>query len=253
VLSCVKRYANLYGAPIMTSLATLRRHLAASLRLAAQMGFNEGICNHFSVVVPGRSERYLINPYGIHWLEMEPEDLLMIDGSGTILEGHGEVEATARNIHVAGHRANPRHQAIFHVHMPYATALTMIEGGRLEMAHQTAARFHGRMAHQAFGGVALDPAQGEAIARAQKDNPEADIIFLDHHGVTVGAPSCAIALDDLYYLERACKQQVLAMSTGRPLVLISPAMVEQTAAEWRQVLTHQAEKHFEALLRMNGL
>ena len=170
------------------TVETLRRELAAAFRLAAKHEFNEGVCNHFSVALPGREEHYLINPYGIHWCEMRPSDLLMIDGAGQVLEGEGEVEATARNIHVAGHRANPRHKAIFHVHMPYATSLTMIEGGRLEMAHQTAARFYGRVAYQGFGGVALDEAEGERIAKAQKDNPHADVIFLEHHGVTIGAP-----------------------------------------------------------------
>ena len=146
------------------SLAALRRDLAAALRLADHFGFGEGICNHFSVVVPGEGERYLINAYGWRWSEITPDRLLLIDGEGTVLEGAGEVEATARNIHIAGHRANPRHQAILHVHMPHATALTMVEGGRLEMAHQTACRFLGRTAYQGFGGVALDAEEGERIA-----------------------------------------------------------------------------------------
>lgn len=232
---------------------TLRRELAAALRLAARFDLNEGICNHFSVVVPGPGERYLINPYGIHWAEMRPDDLLMIDGDGRVLEGWGEVEATARNIHIAGHRANPRHRAILHVHMPHATALTMVEGGRLEMAHQTACRFLGRLAYQGFGGVALDAAEGERIAQAQKDNPHADIIFLEHHGVSVGGPSVAVAFDDLYYLERACRQQILAQSTGLKLKIIPPDQQQQTAREWMQVLDYQATRHFEALMRLHGL
>lgn len=234
-------------------IKTLRRELAAALRLAAAQELNEGICNHFSVVVPGPEERYLINPYGIHWGEMRPDDLLLIDGDGHIHEGWGEVEATARNIHIAGHRANPRHQAILHVHMPYATALTMVEGGKLEMAHQTACRFLGRTAYQGFGGVALNAEEGERIAQAQKDNPHADIIFLEHHGVTIGGPTVGIAFDDLYYLERACKQQVLAQSTGLPLKIIPEEQARQTAREWMQVLEYQATKHFEALMRLNGL
>lgn len=235
------------------SVETLRRELAAALRLAAKHDFNEGICNHFSVALPGPDERYLINPYGIHWSEIRPADLLLIDGAGQVLEGEGEVEATARNIHLAGHRANPRHKAIFHVHMPYATSLTMIGGGRLEMAHQTAARFFGRVAYQGFGGVALDEAEGERIAQAQKDNPYADVIFLEHHGVTIGAPSVALAFDELYYLERACRQQVLAMSTGRALKSIPEKELRETARQWMQVLEVQAERHFEALMRVHAL
>jgi ribulose-5-phosphate 4-epimerase/fuculose-1-phosphate aldolase len=238
----------------MTNTAAgLRRELAAALRLAEKFGFHEGICNHFSVVVPDEAERYLINPYGIHWSEMKPEQLLLIDGDGAVLEGEGEVEATARNIHIAGHRANPRHQCILHVHMPYATSLTMVEGGRLEMAHQTAVRFWGRMAHHSFGGVALDESEGERIAEAQKANAQADIIFLDHHGVSVGAPSVAVAFDELYYLERACRQQVLAMSTGRPLKIIPEALVKETSRQMMQNLEWSAAKHFDALMRANGL
>ena len=235
------------------SVTELRRELAAAFRLAEKMSFHEGICNQFSLVVPGDAERYLINPYGVYWGEMRPDQLLLIDGDGNVLEGDGEVEATARNIHIAGHRANARHRCILHVHMPYATSITMVEGGRLEMAHQTATRFFGRMAHHGFGGVALDADEGERIAEAQKENPHADILFLDHHGVTVGGPSVAVAFDDLYYLERACRQQVIAESSGKPLKIIPEAMVRETSRQIMQQLEWSAAKHFEALMRANGL
>ena len=235
------------------SVTELRRELAAALRLAEKMSFHEGICNHFSLVVPGDAERYLINSYGVYWGEMRPDQLLLIDGEGNVLEGDGEVEATARNIHIAGHRANPRHQCILHVHMPYATSITMVEGGRLEMAHQTATRFFGRLAHHGFGGVALDADEGERIAEAQRKNPGADVFFLDHHGVTVGGPSVAVAFDDLYYLERACRQQIIAESSGKPLKIIPDALVRETNRQIMQQLEWSAAKHFSALMRANGL
>jgi ribulose-5-phosphate 4-epimerase/fuculose-1-phosphate aldolase len=232
---------------------TLRRELAAALRLAEKHGFSEGICNHFSVVVPGAAERYLINPYGLHWSEMRPEHLLLIDGKGQVLEGDGEVEATARNIHIAGHRANARHACILHVHMPHATALTMLDGGKLEMAHQTAARFYGRIAYVPFGGIALDESEGERLAEGQSNNPHADVLMLEHHGVSIGAPSIAIAFDDLYYLERACRQQLLAQSSGQRLKIMPDQMARETARQWMQVLVPQAEQHFAALMRIHGL
>jgi ribulose-5-phosphate 4-epimerase/fuculose-1-phosphate aldolase len=238
----------------MPTAPELRRDLAAAFRLAARFDFNEGICNHFSAQVPGRDERFLINPYGVHWSEMRGEDLLLIDGEGAIHEGEGEVEATARHIHIAAHRANPRHLCVLHVHMPSATALTMIENGRLEMAHQTAARFLNRIAYQDhFGGIALTAEEGEAIVAANRADVSADVTFLAHHGVTIGGPSVAVAFDDLYYLDRACRQQILAMSTGRPLKLIPEPELAETHRGWMQVLHHQAEKHFEALKRIHRL
>jgi len=237
----------------MTTVETLRRDLAAAFVLADRMGFSEGICNHFSAALPGDDERYLINPFGIHWSEMRPGNLLLIDGDGRVIEGDGEVEATARFIHVAGHRANPRHRVLLHTHMPHATALTMVDGGRLEMAHQTAVRFHERIAHHGFGGIALDDDEGERIAEAQRGNPDADILFLDNHGVTVGGESVAAAFDDLYYLERACRQQILAARLGLPWKLIAGEVLAETKRQLDEVRLPMAEVHFATLLRVHDL
>jgi hypothetical protein len=46
---------------------------------------------------------------------------------------------------------------------------------------------------------------------------------------------------------------VLAQSTGKPLKLIPDAQLKATHREWMQVLEFQATKHFEALMRVNGL
>ncbi len=228
-----------------------REDLASAIRLAAYFDLHEGICNHFSVQCDGPEELYLINAYGWHWSEVTSDRLLLIDGDGNIVDGQGEVEASALNIHVASHRANPRHKAIFHVHMPYATSISMIEGGRLLMAHQTAARFHGRIGYEEkFGGIALTREEGERIASNSKGNSHIDCMFLANHGVVCSGPSIAHAFDDLYYLERAARQQVLAQSTGQPLKLIPDDIVELTAEQFRRDFDVYATKHFEALKRL---
>jgi ribulose-5-phosphate 4-epimerase/fuculose-1-phosphate aldolase len=231
----------------------LRRELSGSLRLADRYGFSEGICNHFSAVADpdgADGERFLINPLGMHWSEIGPDDLLLIDGEGDVVEGDGVVEDTALHIHVAGHRANRRHRVIMHVHMPYATALTMLDGGRLEMAHQTAVRFHRRMTHVAFRGIAIDRTEGERLAVAQRNDPSVDVMFLDNHGVTIGGESVAVVFDDLYYLERACRQQVLAQSTGLPLKIIPEPVLTDTTTQLQEIRVESAELHFAAQLRV---
>ncbi len=230
-----------------------REQLSLAIRLAERFGFHEGICNHFSVALDGDQEHYLINPYGLHWSEISAEALLLIDGDGNILEGDGELEDTARFIHVAGHRANPRHKALMHTHMPHATALTMLQGdhGALKMAHQTAARFAGRVAYEhTFGGIALDAEEGERLAKRASNAPHIDVVFLAAHGVVVGAPTVAQGFDDLYYLERACRQQLLAMQSGLPLVELSDDIVQVTAQQSQATLAEYAEKHFAALGRV---
>ncbi|NKB52937.1 MAG: aldolase [Rhizobiaceae bacterium] len=235
----------------LKSIQADREDLASAIRLAAYFDLHEGICNHFSVQCEGPDELYLINAYGWHWSEVTADRLLLIDGDGNVIDGQGEVEASARNIHIASHRANPRHKAIFHVHMPYATSISMIEGGRLLMAHQTAARFYGRIGYEEkFGGIAVTKEEGERIARQAKDNSHIDTVFLANHGVVCFGPSVAQAFDDLYYLERAARQQVLAQSTGLPLQIIPEETVKLTAEQFQRDFQVYAGKHFEALKRL---
>jgi ribulose-5-phosphate 4-epimerase/fuculose-1-phosphate aldolase len=133
--------------------------------------------------------------------------------------------------------------------MPHATALTMIDGGRLAMAHQNALRFHEAIAYDDdYNGLALDAAEGERIAQRMA---QARVLFLANHGVIVTGPSVAWAFDDLYFLERACLLQVLAMSTGRPLKPIAPHVAARTARQMdgeRQ----QSDLHLAALRRRYG-
>ena len=57
-----------------------RIDLTTALRAAARHGLNEGVCNHFSMTVPGREELFLVNPQGLHWSEITPSDIVMADG-----------------------------------------------------------------------------------------------------------------------------------------------------------------------------
>ena len=123
-----------------------RVDLAAAFRLAVRMDLHEGVCNHFSFMLPD-AKRFLLNRYGLHWSEVTASNLLALDASGTILEGEGEFETTAFYIHSRIHVANPRAACVLHTHMPYATSLTLLEGGRLEMVEQNALRFHDDIAY----------------------------------------------------------------------------------------------------------
>ena len=228
-----------------------RIDLANAFRLAEAFGFHEGICNHFSVKLDCAEERYLINPYGVHWSEMTGDQLLLIDSDGKVLSGEGMVEDSAKFIHIGGHRANSRHKALLHTHMPYATALTMVEGGKLEMIHQTAVKFYGRTEYQqTFGGLALSCEEGERLAATARDKQHIDITFLSNHGIVVGGSSVALAFDDLYYLERACRQQLFAMQTGLPLKFLSDDVVKLTKEQIEKDAILFADEHFTALSRV---
>jgi ribulose-5-phosphate 4-epimerase/fuculose-1-phosphate aldolase len=225
-----------------------RVDLAACFRMAARLGMHEGICNHFSAVVPGHPDLFLVNPYGWAFAEMTASRLLICDYEGAVVAGDGVPEATAFFIHARVHLRNPRATAAFHTHMPYATALTMVEGAPLIWSGQTALKFYGRMiVDETYNGLALDTDEGDRIAASMGD---ADVVFMRNHGVMVTGPSIAEAWDDLYYLERAAQAQWLAESTGRKLQPVAPDVAAKTARQMREGDRESARLHLESIKRI---
>jgi ribulose-5-phosphate 4-epimerase/fuculose-1-phosphate aldolase len=201
-----------------------RTDLAAALRWIARLGMHEGVCNHFTVMLPER--RFLINPKGIGFHRITASNLLVIDEHGKTLEGTGRPPTSGFAIHTRIHLLHPAAKVVLHLHAPYSTALTAIQGGRLQMIHQNAARFFGDIAYDDhFNGIAEATLEGERMATAMGDRK---ILFLANHGVVVVGPTVAQALDDFYYLERACQVQVLAMQTGQKLNVMPDAMARDT-------------------------
>ena len=231
------------------TLQQARIDLAAALRLAVRFGFNEGICNHFSYMVPGTQDHFLINPQGFHWSEITAGSLVLMDSEGNVIEGDAPAEPTAFFIHSRIHLGLPHARCVLHTHMPYATALTALENGRLEPISQTALGFYERVAYDDdYNGLALDAEEGDRITRAL-DNKY--VLFLANHGVVVIGPDLGQAFNDLYYLERACQLQVLAMSTGQPLRRVSAQMATKTARQFVSPENQaQVAAHFTALKRL---
>jgi len=222
-----------------------RVDLAAALRTANRQGLSEGICNHFSMDIGGG--RFLVNPLGKHWSELTASSLLIADFDGNVVEGDGVVEDTAFFIHSRIHKNCPQATVVLHTHMPYATALTIVEGGRLEPCEQKAIRLCKTIVYdEDYQGLALDNAEGDRMAARLGDNR---ILFLASHGIIVTHRTIPEAYDDLYYLERACEVQVIARQTGLPLRRL-PADVLRNTEEQFEGDRQSAPLHFAALKRI---
>jgi len=239
------------GSPGELTAATIERaariDLAAAFRLAVRLDLHEGVCNHFSVMLPD-GRRFLLNRYGLHWSEVSASNLLALDAEGRLLEGVGDYEKTAFWIHSRIHVAHPHAACVLHTHMPYATALTLLEDGRLEMIEQNALRFHGDIAYDdTYNGLVVDGAEGDRLAHVLGGKR---VLFLANHGVIVVGASVAEAFDALYYLERACRLQVLARMMGGKRRPVRADVVERTCRMLREDAPRYAGAHFEALKRI---
>jgi ribulose-5-phosphate 4-epimerase/fuculose-1-phosphate aldolase len=238
--------------PLTETERQARIDLAACYRLAAHFGLNEGIDNHLTLLLPGSSDRFLLAPFGLHWSEVKASDFMVIDFNGQMLSGRGPIEDTALYIHLPVHQLAPHARCVLHTHMPYATALTMLDNPRLEMAVQSALMFHDDIAYDAeYNGLAFDRAEGERLARALG---EKSVLMMGNHGVLAVGETVPEAWERLYFLERASQAQVLALSTGRPLRPIPEPQVRRVLAQFGSGATvdgrDRADLHFEALKRL---
>jgi ribulose-5-phosphate 4-epimerase/fuculose-1-phosphate aldolase len=222
-----------------------RVDLAAVFRTTARMNMHEGVCNHISVMLPGR--RFLINPKGTAFERITASSLLVIDEHGKTLEGQGRAPTTGISIHTRIHLGHPHAKVVMHLHSPYATTLCALKRGRLLMVHQNSARFFGDIAYDDhFNGIAEAALEGPRMVEAMGDRR---ILFLANHGVVIVADTIAQAFDDFYYLERACQVQVLAMQTGQELNVMPDPLAQATHDQFAN-FTINAVLHLDECKRM---
>ncbi len=228
----------------------IKIHLAAANRLAVRDDLDEGIDNHFTVAVPGQKDRYLILPFGFHWSEARASDLITFNEAGETLEGNGIVELSAQCIHAPIHRITGAN-VVLHTHQTWAVALNMLKDNRLLPASQTAAFYHGLVAYDdTYNGTADFLSEGERLAAAIGDKK---VLFMKNHGVLVVGDTVAQAYKRLYKLERVCRAQVLAMSTGKEIQLLSEAVIEavkRPPADDRHTRSGRDDMYFDAMMRV---
>ena len=229
-----------------------RVDLAAAHRLAVMQGFHEGVFNHLTLRVPGRSDRYYQIPFGLHWSEVTASCLMEVGYDGALLAGQGAIERSAYCIHAPIHRLLPDAAAVFHTHMPYASALSRLEDQRILPIGQTELGIMMVTAYDnTYTGPAFDPAEGERLAGVIGDK---QVLMMANHGVATVGRSVAEAYDLLYYTERTAQVQLYAMSSGRPLKFLPDDVIEATFAAYRKGESYggrpPCEWHFDALKRI---
>ena len=104
--------------------ATLRTQLAEATRMMVMADLLD-FSGHLSARVPG-SNRILIQPRDASRAGLTPEEIVVIDLEGKLLEGNVPAPTEAE-IHLGVYRARPDVNAIAHGHPPMAILFTMVE------------------------------------------------------------------------------------------------------------------------------
>jgi ribulose-5-phosphate 4-epimerase/fuculose-1-phosphate aldolase len=223
----------------------LRVDLAAAFRLAARMGWNEAVANHFSAAASADGRRILINPRWRHFGNIRASDLMLLDvDDESVMSRPDAPDPSAWCIHSELHASLPQARCVLHLHPPHATAIASLADPEIKPIDQTTAKYFNRIAiDRHFGGIADDTTEAKRIAAALGNHSR---MMMGNHGVLVVADTVAEAFDDMYYLERACRTLVLAYSTGQKLSVLADEIAEKTAQGWEGYRA-SGFAHFEQL------
>ena len=192
-----------------------RRHrkqrLAAAFRIFGKLGFDEGVAGHITARDPEHSDRFWVNPFGMSFKQIRVRDLILVDHSGTVLEGSWPVNPAAFAIHSQVHAARPDVVAAAHSHSVHGKAFASLHRS-LRPLTQDACIFHeDHGVYFDFGGVANDPEEGKRIAVALGDYKAA---ILANHGLITVGQSVDEAVFWFTTMERTCQAELLAMAAG---------------------------------------
>ena len=196
-----------------------RVELAALYRLVALHGWDDMIFTHLSARVPGPEHHFLINPYGWLFGEITASSLVKVDPEGRAVDPTPRrVNPAGFTIHSAVHAAREDAMFVLHLHTDAGVAVSTHEEGLLPLT-QHALIVLPSLAYHDYEGIALHLDERQRIVR---DLGGCHAMLLRNHGTLALGATAGAAFLNLFMLERACAQQVMALSAGRVGVRLAP-------------------------------
>jgi ribulose-5-phosphate 4-epimerase/fuculose-1-phosphate aldolase len=191
---------------------------AALYRLVALHGWDDMIFTHISMRVPGPEHHFLINPYGMLFEEITASSLVKVDLEGQIVAPTQYfINPAGFTIHSAIHAAREDALCVIHLHTAAGVGVAAQKGGLLPLS-QNALIVLPQLAYHDYEGVALNLDERQRIVADMGDKR---LLLLRNHGTLAVGASAGQAFLGIYFLERACQQQVAALSAGSDGVLVA--------------------------------
>jgi ribulose-5-phosphate 4-epimerase/fuculose-1-phosphate aldolase len=207
----------------------MREDLAAAYRLIAHFGMTDLVYTHLSARLPGDGHRFLVNPYGLLFEEITASSLVVVDADGLPTQASSwPVNPAGFVIHSAVHRGRQDAVCVMHTHTLAGMAVAAQAGGVLPFNQMTIEL--GAVAEHDYEGIAAADNLDER-ERLVRDLGTRHCMILRNHGLLTVGRSVAEAFYWMYYLEQSCRLQVMAQSTGAPLVTPPEPVIARTVAQ----------------------
>lgn len=200
----------------------MRVDLAACYRLVDLFGWSDLINTRITARLPGPTDHFLINRFGMLYDEVTASSLVKIDGEGNSVEPSDEpVNRGGFAIPAAIHKARPEIACVIHTHTIAGCAVAMQKDGLLPL-NQHALQVIGDVAYHDYEGVGRS--EGER-ARLLADLGDRHIMVLRNHGLIVIGRTIAEAFVATYRIERACAMQLAFQQSGAEFHPLSDEVV----------------------------
>ncbi|WP_328905378.1 class II aldolase/adducin family protein [Streptomyces sp. NBC_00234] len=193
-----------------------KERLAGALRLFGEYGYEEGVSGHLTARDPQYPDCFWVNPFGAPFDGIAPQDLILVNGDGQVVQGRFHVNQAAFAVHAQVHRARPDVVAVAHTHSLHGRALSAL-GELIEPITQEACAFYESHAlYDAYTGVVVDEDEGRRIASALGGHKA---IILRNHGLLTVGDSVDAAAWWFLTMERSCQVQLAARAAGKPVLI----------------------------------
>jgi len=237
------------SAPIGADEMALRRQLADFYHLVDFLGWGELIFNHISVRLPGDRDAYLVNPFGLHYSEITPENLVVVNVDGELARPSDHAANPAGfALHGAIHSARHDVGCIAHTHTIPLSAVAMKVDG---LSHDTfyGAQLWGRVAYHDFEGITLF---AEERGRMLASLGDRSVLVLRNHGVAVCERDITRTFVLLWIVQRAAEVQCQAgMIPGLDVALTPEVRKACVASAERMFESHKASQMlFDSQVRL---
>jgi ribulose-5-phosphate 4-epimerase/fuculose-1-phosphate aldolase len=227
-----------------------RVRLAGVYHVFHHLGWTELIFNHISFRVPDQPGHFLLNPYGLHYSEVTPENLVKVDIHGNIAQQSAYGVNPAGFVpHATIHTNIPNAHCVMHTHTTAGMAVACSQGG-LRMDNFYSAQLHNQVAYHDFEGITLHADEGPRLLASIGDKPA---VILRNHGLLAWGHSLGNAFAVLWTMQRACEVQLATYSMG-PGIAISEAVQRKCAHDSLQFNNQRdvGEELLDAMMRVCG-
>ena len=223
-----------------------RVNLAACYHLADHFQMTDIVWNHITSKTSTNKETFLINKFGLRYNEITASNLLEIDLEGNVISGDGEINYTGYVIHGAVHKAKENIHCVMHTHTRAGLAISCLKEG-LKPIFQDAAIFHNRVSYHDWQGMSTEVEECKDIAKNLGNNK---VMILRNHGLLTCGETIGEAFILMYYLDKACKNQLDTMSTGLETIVPSDNIMEYAAGQYDDPRFRLGKHEWPALLRL---